>query len=39
MSFIKKYNSVFKLADNLIKLYKIHEKNKKKKKKSEEDKK
>ena len=32
MSFHRKYNSLFKLVDNLMKLYKIYKKDKKSKK-------
>ena len=32
MSFHRKYNSIFKIVDNSMKLYKIHKKKKKEKK-------
>lgn len=35
MSFHRKYNSLFKVVDNSIKLYKIYKKNKTKKKEDE----
>ncbi len=35
MSFHRKYNSLFKVVDNCIKLYKIYKKDKQKKKEDE----